>query len=277
MIYDLHEKLLLNKPIKINGVGYFHNPTINEILDLDCGFKTYNQWISILCISKFEIQRMINSEEEVSSFDFIYFNCLNELMQEFQNNVILDENSIKNTVLISLSYFFKEDVNVGDGHFYIGNLDEGRIINKDVFDDIVYILKKQNYIKDKSDKKFKSDIAKQKYDELLKAREKIANFGKKEIKKEIIKDDLYKKSEWINIMSSLGAKHPSINLFNVGNLTIYQLIDQFKRINMIDGYSIAIDSLLAGANKEEVEIIHWSDDIKDKNEFESLKEYEGLI
>jgi len=273
MIYDLYEKLLLNKPIKLGNCGYFHNPTINEILDLDKGFTTYNQWLSLICISKKDIQKMLNIEDEVSSFEFLYYNCLNEAVIEAESGIINnDSDSIKNIILTALSYFFKENVLIGNNCFYVKT--EDRIIDKDIFDDIVFILKKVNFIKEKDDRKFKSDLAKQRYDELLKIREKIANAGKKENTRE----NIYKKSEWVNIISSISSKHASINLFNSGNLTIYQLIDQFKRINMIDEYYISIKSLLAGASKDDVQIIHWSDDIKDKDEeFKKLSEYEGLI
>jgi hypothetical protein len=65
------------------------------------------------------------------------------------------------------------------------------------------------------------------------------------------------------LISSVCSKHANLSLFNIEKLTIYQLIDQFKRLNMIDEYFISVDSLLAGADSKKVDLNHWSKKIQD--------------
>jgi len=45
-------------------------------------------------------------------------------------------------------------------------------------------------------------------------------------------------------------------------VTMFQLIDSFKRLNQIDNYFISIDSLMAGADSKDVTVKHWGDKIQ---------------
>lgn len=49
------------------------------------------------------------------------------------------------------------------------------------------------------------------------------------------------------LISSLCAKHPSINPINVGQLTYYQLLDQFYMLANIESFEIGMQSAFAGA------------------------------
>lgn len=42
---------------------------------------------------------------------------------------------------------------------------------------------------------------------------------------------------FLEITSTVSARHPSINLINIGQLNYYQIIDQYKRLMMIDMYT----------------------------------------
>lgn len=267
-------KLLLGKPVYIDNVGYLNSYTLNSILDL--GFDVYNYFLNILCITEKDIKKMIieddlNKLNDINVFDFLYNICLNN-----------SDSDLKKIILDALSFFFNEKVTVTNYGFQVGDINSKRFITSNNFYKVTRIVKKQNCIKtrDIEEKNFKNDLARQKYEELERIREKmrkmqedLKNGNKKNKDKDDEKKDI---SEWDNIISSLCCKHPTINLLNIGELTIYQIIDQFKRTQMIDDYYISIKSLLAGAEK--VDVIHWASDIPEESqkEFSTLQEYENF-
>lgn len=61
----------------------------------------------------------------------------------------------------------------------------------------------------------------------------------------------------LEIISSLCAFGIGYNLFNIWDLTIYQLYDQFKRCQMKEDYNVGIKLISAGANSKEINLEHW--------------------
>jgi hypothetical protein len=165
--------------------------------------------------------------------------------------LIADEtNEIKDQFLTILNKIFREEVCLSqNGEFIVGLR---KALNRDEFMQILEIIKDQNFVKTR-----KETILTKKqreYKEMVKkAREKHKAYVK------AMGDD---GTDMLDLVSSVASKHSSINLFNIDNLTIYQLIDQFKRLNAIDEYFINIDSLLAGADKKNLSLQHWSKKIE---------------
>jgi hypothetical protein len=230
---DLNLNFLLGKPISIPKVGYLYSPTIDEITN--AGFDLYNKYLSILCISSEDICELYDIQDENINIEPYEY-----LLLTFQSN---EENL--NIVLEGLKYFFREEISYCiDGYFFVGNISECRIINKDNFNFIIDILKRQNCISRKKEntQKPKSESQKKFFALLMEKRKKYKTESNTDIS---------------DTVSAICAKHPSVNLFNVGKLTIYQLVDTYKRLNSIDEYFISIQSLLAGAKKEDVNLVHW--------------------
>ena len=67
----------------------------------------------------------------------------------------------------------------------------------------------------------------------------------------------------LEIVSSVCARHPSINPTNIKQLNYYQLIDQFKRLNLIDSYNLSTATLASGNLSEEgrKNIKHYSEKV----------------
>lgn len=59
-----------------------------------------------------------------------------------------------------------------------------------------------------------------------------------------------------DIISSVSVMSKSINKINIWELTIYQLYDDFARLNKIDNYNLQIKASMMSS---EVEIEHWSE------------------
>jgi hypothetical protein len=232
---SLNTKFLLNKDIEFIGFAFLKSKTINDIEVI--GFDTYNEYLSLLCLTSDDIYDLLDMNDDfqnVEPFDFILSNCL------------INEDFLKQ-ITSALSFFLGEQVYFSkDSYFYINEINEGRFLHIANFNFFIDILKRQNCISENLSnkrRKPKNEAEKNLYRQLNKAR---AKYSKKD------------NSDMSEIISSVCAKHPSINLFNVGDLTIYQLIDQYKRLNAIDEYFISIDSLLHGASSEDVKVVHWS-------------------
>jgi len=230
---DYRNNLLFALPIEWNGLKVYPLK-LKEIINYS--FEKYNKFISIITLNKTEIMDSLSILEEVSLWDFIILNF-----------VSVDNDEVKDLFLHIFSLIFKDKVVFSvEGVFLIG--DTGKTIDESNYTEIFSILKDQNCAKEREEKYLNKrereyqkavQLAKQKYKKALKA------MGKED-------------TDLLDIISSICAKHPSLNFFNIQELTIYQMIDQFKRLNMIDDYFVSIDSLLAGANKKDVNLIHWS-------------------
>lgn len=243
---DLSMICLLGKPFNFEGIGFLHTLTLNEISDIS--FEKYNQILSMLCVSEQDIREMLNVENvdaKIEPFEFLLYNCF------------YSEVSFRDRIFEAFKIFLKEDIFINEeGYFSVGSIDSDRKIHKLNYNYFVDILKYQNCIqKQKEEIKLKSK------------NDKVKEYLKKLQKAKAEYNEKFEEQTQIgDIVSSVCAKHPSINLLNVGNLTLYQLIDQYKRLNMIDEYFINIESLLHGASNEDVKITHWSSNYIKNNE-----------
>lgn len=136
--------------------------------------------------------------------------------------------------------------------------DELEIVHRDNFDDIVKVVKLQNYIM-KAKEDVKSNPADDKARQLIEQME--ANRKKVQAKKNITKNNSQENNIDISdIISAVSTKSNSINKLNVWELTIYQLYDEYSRLELIDSYDFSIKAMMAGAEK--VELKHWSSKIE---------------
>lgn len=238
---DLNMRLLKNKPIFIKDVGYLYQLTLDEIEEIDIleGWLKFYQYLRLLCISTEDIKEILNAKDiEIYPFEYLILICR-------ESKECLD------LIINGLSLFFKEKVffSKPKGLFFLGKESDQRFITQENYKEIQFILQKQSCIDNEPEFKPKNDRAKQMVDRIKEMRNKYFN-GKKQ--QEDSENDLS------DIMSSVCSKHPSVNYFNVGQLSLYQLINHFKRLNAIDQYFINIESLRNGASKDEVQLKHWS-------------------
>lgn len=231
----LNSKLLRGKPIDI-GLLKLHPLTLDEIFD-DVGFNEYNKYLSILCIDSETIKEMLNIDKEsnIQPFEFIFASAFHQ------------EES-KETIFKGLSLFIKEDVFMKEGYFQIGE-NQDNILHQNNFNFFIDILKQQNCINgDKNKVKIENDAQKGFMEQLKKMKEKYKKHEKTQ--------------DIVDIMSGVSSKHPSINVFNVGDLTIYQLINAYKALNAIDDFYLNYQSLLAGADSSKIKIKHYCEKLE---------------
>lgn len=235
---DLNIELFLNNFIEIPNVGRLHCLTNDEIVKIK--YTKYNQYLSVLCIEKEQIKTLLgdylkDNNEDISTFEYLV-------------SISCYDIQFRQLILNALSVFFKEQITFSTDLlcFCVGDSLE-RIINSDNYEYIKFVLKKQNGLQTEKPEKYANSIAEEMAKKIKQMREKYNKCKTNE-------NQIY---DYSDILSSVCAKHYSINPLNVGQLTIYQTIDQFKRLNMIDKFEINIQSLLHGAKKEDIKLENW--------------------
>ncbi|MCD7810274.1 MAG: hypothetical protein LUG91_00215 [Ruminococcus sp.] len=231
--------LLSNSPIKLS-MGNLRKPKLQEIADISFprfGFYellaklTPKQYFNILLGEKGKALWEDISDEE------------KEKMSTYK--LILSDEGLRDGYLEMINFFFEEKVIFSHDMFVfldseVVNVEEIQpqmikgFINEDNFTQVMYTIQQICCIADKmqediSEMKFKNDKARKIYEKILKAqREQKENLDKKANK------DL----SLPNIISAVSTKHPSLNLINVWNLTIFQLLDSFNRLQVNAMYDI---------------------------------------
>ncbi len=138
-----------------------------------------------------------------------------EHMHIFDLRTSIDEH--RKILLEALRFFLCEDVTYDDAA-HCCRTASGGVITREVYDDIAFAVLKLSCVQQRrvTAKKFANERAKKIFEKLQKARETHKRSGQGDANFTIA-----------NIISKLSAKHPSINLLNIWDLTVYQLYDQF--------------------------------------------------
>ena len=258
--------LLSPKPISLS-IGTIKQPTLNDIGDLT--FEKFRIYQVYLKLTPSDYYTKINVEDGKIQWD--------TLSDELKNDcsiydVLLIQKDVQQVYLDLLNFFFKERVVFMDNLFvliktddYLTPPDELEINDDDIcgvihsenFLDVLDILQQVCCIKsddplDVVKPKFKNAKAKMLYDKMLKAREA-------EKKKEDMKN-LYNFT-LPNIISATAAKTPGLNIINIWDATLFQLYDQFGKIQNDDVHYI-----------NSVRVAVWGDE---KNQFDPALWYKN--
>ncbi|MEN7388450.1 hypothetical protein [Bacillus licheniformis] len=254
--------------------------TLQEIKDY--GYSNYMlnlQWLS-LTVDDF-IKSVLDIEKRV------YLEVEKSKLKTFDFYIKLGGEQMLDGLLVALAMIFKtDDVRVlGDSAIAVDfvkngvlfedengeiitdedrleELDESeiKIITRDNFDDIVEAVKLQNYLK-KPDK-IKNDEMNPADEETRKLMERMKELNEKVEEKKRQQKKTYGEDEEINIsdiVSAVTTKSNSINKLNVWDHTLYQLYDEYARLELIDNYDFSIRAMMAGAEK--IDLKHWSSKI----------------
>ena len=167
---------------------------------------------------------------------------------------------LRETFFEALSFFIEEKVVFDDKSLCFKIYRDKQVvgeINNGNFGDIQSLIAQIIGVEkeSKSELKFSNKKAKAIY-ERCKARKKEFDKAKK---KEQPSNDY----TLPNIISAVCAKHPSLNLLNIWDLTILQLYDQFRRLNFIT-YELVEGLRWAAWGKDSIELSAWFKDLTNK-------------
>lgn len=135
--------------------------------------------------------------------------------------------------------------------------DEIKVIHRDNFDDIINVIKLQNYLEKPSSKVGKAaednpadEATRKLMEHMQKMREKV------DAKKKVQQGNDGESIDISDIISAVSSKSNSINKLNIWELTLYQLYDEYARLELIDNYDFSVRAMMAGAEK--IDLKHWS-------------------
>lgn len=132
--------------------------------------------------------------------------------------------------------------------------DELLFINRDIFDQIVEAIKYQNYLKkiEVTEREYNpaDESARLLMEQMKQNQKRIEEKKKKEVEESDDEIDIG------DIVSAISSKSHSLNKMNIWDLTLFQLYDEYSRLEIIDSYKFSIQAMMAGA--ENVQIKHWS-------------------
>lgn len=132
------------------------------------------------------------------------------------------------------------------------SIDDKYIIDRNNFDEIVKVVEVQNNPSVSSDSEDEYNpsnaVAKSIADKIQKGKDKVNKSKAMESGGEGI--------NLADMISAVSTMSNSINKLNIWDLTIYQLYDEFARLNKIDNYKLQIQASMWASD---MEIEHWSE------------------
>lgn len=247
---DVRLKLLRGKPLYAEGFGFIDPIKLGKIDDI--GYSTYVQYLNILVLTiedlgiHDEMVYELDSDEEkfqIHIFDIFVNSKFEELTILFLNMLkfFLDVEVIE----INLEYqclIINDDTNDVDDN-------KLKIINRSNYDNIKEIIILHNIYNDETKSKYNpaNKKAQDIIDKLNKAHNDI-NKHKKNNNENI-------EITFADIVSSVSTKSYHYNKHNIWDLTIYQLYDEYKRLNAIADFETNIMAIVHGAK---IDLKHWS-------------------
>lgn len=274
---DLKLRMLSGSSIKVGNLE-IKPYTLEEINEY--GYSDYMnslQWISIsiddFINSVLDIEKRVVLEqqrENLKTFDFyvklggqeMLEGLLTAMAMIFKTDdirILEDKNVIAINFVKMGVFAFDEDGEMTVDEDVLESLNEEEImlIHRDNFDDLVEVIKFQNYLTKPSEKK--DNLLNPADEETRKLQEYMDLMAKKiegKKKKQQKNDGEDNEIDISDIISAVSSKSYSINKLNVWQLTLYQLYDEYARLELIDNYDFSIRAMMAGAEK--VDLKHWS-------------------
>lgn len=218
-------------PIKLS-IGTLKKPTLREISDLS--FDKFNLYEAFLKITP---EQYLTKSRDKKYWDNLPDDKKSSITMF---SIIQEEEYLQKIYSEIFDFFFVEPVIFREGIFIIlhkqieGDLtmeDICGVIHEKSFMEVIEIIQQICSIYEVEESidemKFKNNAARKIMEKILKGNKK-----KKEAKKADINLSLP------NIISAVSNKHPTINPINVWDLTIFQLLDSFGRLQVNTMYGI---------------------------------------
>jgi hypothetical protein len=253
---DTKMRLLAGMPIEVPDVCEIQPYTLKEIAQV--GYSVYAQKLNTLTM---DVKKILGDRPELRDVELSAFDLYTHVADE----------DFREAFESALKFFLREDKLVCTRHDVDGGNEisiivlgvddineitdemKPRIIHRKNFHYIVEVLKLQNglsSIGSSDEYNAQNDKAKRIIEKLKKAKAKI-----QEIKSN--KGGGGNDLDIVDLISAVASKSNSVNALTVWDMTLYQLYDHFKRLQLINQYDINIMALMNGA--KDIELQHWSE------------------
>lgn len=234
------EQFFVGIPTEIGNICKVYPVTVREIATI--GAKNFYSYLNLFTLDKEDIDEFLQQqgvEERLTPFQFTLINA-NEDKQYLEN---LEK---------AFKFFLHEEqitVLVDNEAIILGDINEGRVLTEEDFNTVCAIIIEQNMVNKSSAEERMNNPSDAKAAQIIK---KIKE-GRKIREKKSSDSNL----NFIDLVASLAAKGNGLNAINVWDLTYYAFNDQFKRMQMIEQYDNARQSILAGADPKKVKMEYW--------------------
>lgn len=228
------EQLILGQPVKIDFF-YFSPWKIKDILNPE---KEFYFLLALLFLKKEQTglkEEYIEKNSSYSVYDFI------------RVRATIDEEFQKIFIKMLKAFIPNFDIYFELGTFWV----DKQILSSEHWESLKTVCRKEMHEKEpekEEEYNFADRRAKELFEKLKKAKEQVAEIRKK------------KKGPGLSfLINRFCAKSPNINLFNVGELTYYQFIEQLQALIVIEEFDINVLAAINGALEKKKKFIHWTE------------------
>lgn len=221
-------KVFLGKSIDFIESTKIHSPKIDEISEL--GESIYNVY---LALATFDKETIMNTFFKLSHEE------MNEV-REMDDYAFLVATPLLNDIISALSFFTKSDITF-DGKAFYSN--ESFFLDNGNYMEFRKLLNELNGVREEPKLKFKNKIAEEKY------------YQMKALEKKYAKDDGLYLKDMCSILCN--AEGNGINVFNIGNLTLYQVYEHFERLQVKEMHRRILKVWASGNLPKEAKLEDW--------------------
>lgn len=253
-------------PIRLS-MGSIIKPKLKDIDSEDMSFEQLYFYEFLAVMTPEEYFTKVRGDEGKKQWESLNDEYKSELSVF---DIIASDQALQQSFLALFNFFFKETVLYSDGYFVTLNPDKSYNMPSDIEkSDIVGVITKENFSEvlnvicqiccidvevEKEPPKFKNKAA----ERIFKKIEKAESKKKKTANKNLTLP---------NIISSVTTKHNSINFTNVWGYTIFQLLDNFYRLQTEDIHQIDCTRVSVwGDEKKTFDPARWYKNEYDKDE-----------
>lgn len=236
--------------IKLEGLGTFTPPKLHDLAGGDSGYKKYDIYLRLFTMSSEDFADSIGAREKYDTLSF-------EDQQRMTPLFFLTENpEFRRLFIEALDFFMAESPRfdpLTKTIFFIDDAGEKTgVLDSGGFYSLSAIIRASACIEqeDKPPKKFRNEATRKRYLQLQAGRKKLKKASQNN-------SDL----DLSNVISAVCARHPSYNLLNIWDMTIYQLYDTFARMNV--NFQVDVSSLRWAAwGKDPFDMTLWYKSLK---------------
>jgi hypothetical protein len=234
-------KLISGLPIEVDSIGEIKPLTLLEIAEK--GYDKYQHLLNFFAFTKSDFIK----EEFLDKVDIPLFSMM----------LAFSDDEFKDYIVQAIKYFMGVDVEIILEHLMIIPKDPTLhwAISNDNFDDLKQVIRWQNGLdegKTQEEIRYKDDRARRIQERLLNAKSKVDAQKRKEGNADL---------DFVDIISAIASKSFSLNKLTILNLTVYQMYDEFRRLDIIDNYHVGLSAMMQGAKIDDLK--HWTSKIQD--------------
>lgn len=221
-------QLFLGLPAVTDSYCRIDSPTIRSIAEIGEGM--YNFYLSLATFNKDELIQALFKPTDAEMLE----------IREYDDFKFLVSTPLLEEIINALAFFVEGEVKY-NGELFLVN--DSPLISVENYKDFSKLIQELNGIQEKVKPKFRNKKAEQHYYKL------------QEMRKLYSKDDSLSLKDICSILCN--AEGNGISIFNIGDLTIYQVYEHFERLSVKESHRRMLQVWANGHLKEDVKLQDW--------------------